>query len=299
MHRIDHPTNVEAKPAPLPQVRPGYFTRGDALTGQEATWVTADWANDIQENIAQVIEAALLELEKGNGGQLLAAIRMIASQVGMPIGIPFPWMGAVATIPANCVPVMGQSLQRTLYPVMAAHALGSGMIVSDADWLALPIHRTKFSAGDGIATFRLPDLRGEVIYAADLGRGVRSASIGDWLVDEIRSHAHSGATDQGGDHQHTGSTSYQGDHNHGNGIFTRLLRPPYEGSITGSDTVASGSEQAVGPGDSAEIVPAGGHLHSFSTDTAGRHAHTFTTSAYGGIETRQRGVGYPFIMRVK
>lgn len=299
MHRIDHVTSVRDKPAPLSAADPGFFSRGDPLTGQEATWVTADWANDVQENICSVIESAGIALVKGDGAQLLQAIQKIASLVGMPIGIPFPWMGVASTIPANCVVVMGQSLQRSLYPAISAHALGSGIIVSDSDWLALPIHRTKFSTGDGLSTIRLPDLRGEAIYAADLGRGVRSAGIGDWLADELKGHGHTGSTDQSGSHQHTGSTSYQPDHTHGNGIYTRLLRPPYGGSLTGSDTEGSGSEQAVGAGDSADIVPAGGHGHPFTTDWAGQHIHPFTTNNAGGAESRQRGTGYPFIMRVK
>lgn len=46
-------------------------------------------------------------------------------------------------------------------------------------------------------------------------------------------------------------------HNHNNGGYTRLLRAPYPGSLTGSDSTGSGSEQAVGAGDSADIVGSG------------------------------------------
>jgi len=45
-------------------------------------------------------------------------------------------------------------------------------------------------------------------------------------------------------------------HNHINGDFSYLLKPPYAGSLTGSDTTNSGSEQAVGAGDGGSIASA-------------------------------------------
>jgi hypothetical protein len=71
-------------------------------------------------------------------------------------------------------------------------------------------------------------------------------------------------------HTHTFSTTTDavGNHNHGNGIYTRLLRPPYGGSLTGNDTIGSGIEQAVGSGDSANIAAAGAHSHTLSGTTA-------------------------------
>ena len=46
---------------------------------------------------------------------------------------------------------------------------------------------TRFGAGDGVNTFQLPDLRGEFIRGADLGRGVdRDRVMGSWQEDAIR-----------------------------------------------------------------------------------------------------------------
>ncbi|MDN8050307.1 hypothetical protein QZN20_23830 [Burkholderia multivorans] len=320
MHRIDHATAVPTKPAPLAGGTPGFFDRGDPLTGRMATYLTADFANDVQENLCKAIEGAGIQLEKGDGTQLLMAILQLSNRAGLPIGVPVPFIGTPDKIPSNCVVAMGQTVLRSDYPTITSFALGSGVVVDDAAWLASPIHRTKFSRGDGATTIRLPDLRGEAIYGADLGRGVRSAAIGDWLAGDMQPHVHAASTGAAGSHAHNGTTDSQGIHDHGGATgsagawnpapdgFTRLLKPPYVGSITGSDTTASGDEQAVGPGDSADIlatpahqhgIPAAGpHAHNFNTSTAPDHTHPVTVESSGGTETRQRGTGYVFIMRV-
>ncbi|WP_321821225.1 MULTISPECIES: hypothetical protein [unclassified Burkholderia] len=320
MHRIDHQTAVAERPAPLAAGAPGYFGRGDPLSGKPATFLTADWGNDVQENICQAIEAAGIDLSKGDGRQLLLAILALSNRAGLPIGVPVPFIGTPDKIPSNCVVAMGQTVLRSDYQTITAFALDSGVVVDDASWLGSPVHRTKFSLGDGATTIRLPDLRGEAIYGADLGRGVRGAAIGDWLAGDMLPHIHGASTGASGGHAHTGSTDSQGNHDHGGETgaagawdpapdgFTRLLKPPYVGSITGSDTTNSGTEQAVGPGDSADILPAtdhrhgipaaGLHFHNFNTSAAPDHDHTVTINSAGGTETRQRGTGYVFIMRV-
>lgn len=70
MHRIDGPgATVDNR-----------FTDGDPVGGVQATMVTDDWANDVQENICKVIEGASIALDKGNATQLKDAIAaMIAA----------------------------------------------------------------------------------------------------------------------------------------------------------------------------------------------------------------------------
>lgn len=320
MHRIDHATAIAEKPAPEPAGPAGYFYKGDALRAIDATWMTADWANDVQENLCTAIEAAQIALQKGDGRQLLMAIKYFATTAGLPLGVPVPFIGTLSMIPSNCVAVMGQTIPRASYPDITTLALASGVIVSDDVWMAQSVHRTKFSFGDGASTIRLPDLRGESIYGADLGRGIRQAAVGDWLDGDMPPHVHSATIDAAADHFHTGYTDSRGDHNHGggtgfagrhthvNGNASRLLVPPYVGSITGSDTTNSGTEQAVGPGDSSDMVEAndhnhsipadGQHIHAVTTNPSGSHSHTATIGSAGGKESRQRGVGYIFIMRV-
>jgi len=64
MHRIDGPgATVDNK-----------FTDGDPVGGVQATVVTDDWLNDVQENLMAVLTAAGVAPVKGNSGQLLASI---------------------------------------------------------------------------------------------------------------------------------------------------------------------------------------------------------------------------------
>ncbi|MEW5893392.1 MAG: hypothetical protein AB1697_09655 [Pseudomonadota bacterium] len=67
MHRIDHAT---AAPGNL-------FTEGNPATATPATTVTDDWLNDMQENLAQLVEAASIALVKGDGTQVTDAIQAL------------------------------------------------------------------------------------------------------------------------------------------------------------------------------------------------------------------------------
>lgn len=75
MHRIDGPG---ATPNDL-------FTEGSPTGGVPATVVTANWLNDLQENVCQVIEGAGLTLTKGKYDQLLLAIQQIAGDTELPL----------------------------------------------------------------------------------------------------------------------------------------------------------------------------------------------------------------------
>lgn len=63
MHRIDGAGNLA-----------GMFTNGDPGIGQEATVVTADWANAVQEEIVGVVLASGATLSKPDNTQLLTAL---------------------------------------------------------------------------------------------------------------------------------------------------------------------------------------------------------------------------------
>lgn len=84
MHRIDHSTAVAALPAPAALGTPGYFTQGDPVNGVPATIVTKDWANALQEEVAAVVLAAGLTLDKANNAQLLTAITAMIAGAAQP-----------------------------------------------------------------------------------------------------------------------------------------------------------------------------------------------------------------------
>jgi len=214
----------------------------------------------------------------------------------------------------------GALLSRAAYPDLWAYAQTSSALVTEAQWAGG--NWGCFSTGDGSTTFRIPEARGEFPRCWDGGRGVDSGrGIGSFQATQNLSHAHvassaavgdhvhSAWTDAQGWHGHHGNTYGAGGHNHNNGIFSRLFRPPYGGSLTGSDQNGSGSEQAVGAGDSADIVGVGDHAHSFDTDGAGshghnvgiggagNHAHTIYINADGGNESRPRNIALSAMIR--
>lgn len=69
MHRIDTPTaDINNR-----------FIEGDPQTAVPATELSAEWFNDVQENLAQFIEAQGIALEKGNWTKLTQAINAASS----------------------------------------------------------------------------------------------------------------------------------------------------------------------------------------------------------------------------
>lgn len=80
MFRIDHATAAPVLPTPDPVGTQGYFTKGDPQNAIPATRVTQDWANAVQEELANAIEAQGLTLDKGSRGQLTQAILRAAGR---------------------------------------------------------------------------------------------------------------------------------------------------------------------------------------------------------------------------
>lgn len=80
----------------------------------------------------------------------------------------------------------------------AMNAAPSGYLVCNGAAVSRTAFATLFSrigtlygTGDGSTTFNLPDLRGEFIRGADLGRGVDAGRVfGSAQADELRSHTH-------------------------------------------------------------------------------------------------------------
>lgn len=70
MHRIDGPgATID-----------NLFTEGDPTQGMPATTVTGAWLNAVQEEIANVVDGAGIDLNKLDNTQLLAAIRRLINE---------------------------------------------------------------------------------------------------------------------------------------------------------------------------------------------------------------------------
>ena len=79
VHRIDDPTAVAVMPAPRAQGTPGYFTGGSPGSGGfAATVVRYEFMNMLQEELAAVVLAAGLVLDKTDNNQLFEALQKLA-----------------------------------------------------------------------------------------------------------------------------------------------------------------------------------------------------------------------------
>jgi hypothetical protein len=101
MHRIDNSTAVAALPAAAPIGTPGFFTGGNKPTGVAATRVDDDWCNSVQEEIANVVLAAGLQLSKVSNTQLYEAIQAIAYGANPDLSAYLPLSGGTLSNPGN------------------------------------------------------------------------------------------------------------------------------------------------------------------------------------------------------
>ncbi len=151
MHRIDTPDAVD-----------GLFQD----SGSPGTRVTDDWLNDVQENLALLIEGAGIALSKGDHTQLLDAIQSLAFRPGD-------------------------------YKMSAVEAAPTGWYVCDGS--------EKLISGDGPLYAAIGDQFGEAaegyfklppgglyMRALDNGSGNDPADpdIGDTYADQVGSHEH-------------------------------------------------------------------------------------------------------------
>lgn len=121
---------------------------------------------------------------------------------------------------------------------------------------------TRWGAGDGATTFNLPDIRGEFIRGADLGRG----------IDPDRQIG-SPQGDQNLEHDHDGTAVSAGAHNHG--VVRTAL-------VTNGILIVANQFTGTVPGFSQGLT-------NRTTGAAPAHTHTVTINQTG-TENRPRNV---------
>jgi microcystin-dependent protein len=138
--------------------------------GQRASQLTADWFNDVQENLCQLIEAAGIELVKGDYTQLYDALVALSASA-VPAGTMASF--AASSPPAGWLKCNGAAISRASYSALFAK-IG-----------------TTWGAGNGTTTFNVPDLRGEFLRGWDNGRGVDSGrAFASSQDDRLKDHYH-------------------------------------------------------------------------------------------------------------
>jgi microcystin-dependent protein len=230
----------------------GRFVAENVAQSLPPTAITAEWLNSQQEELASVVELAGMALDASSNRQVYDAILAIVAQAvggGVPPGTYVFTAASVA--PPGWLVADGSAVSRTAYAALFA-AIG-----------------TRYGVGDGSTTFNLPDPRGRVLRALDLGKGIDQGRIqGSEQASTLGSHTHSGTTGAGGSHTHPGTSS-----------SVNVLSPIGYGPNFALLAAGNGSHDVY----NYELTS---HNHSVTLDPGGTHTHNFETAATGGAETR-------------
>lgn len=182
------------------------------------------------------------------------ARRSTGAGVGVPYGVPLPFLGPDSAIPDGYIKPMGQTVSRTTYAKLFA------------------VFGTYYGAGNGSTTFVLPDLRGRALvglHEGDSDFGTLGQKVGakthTLTAAEMPAHNHPGTAASAGAHTHPlngGRAVVSTDA--GVNLYTR-------GAAFGSMNVISMAD-----GVSTTVT------EPTNTSSAGAHTHSVSTNNQGG-----------------
>lgn len=133
------------------------------------------------------------------------ALNEIKNRPSLPIGHTHIRGVARSHVPDGEIPLDGYTYNRADYPDLWKFAQATGLMITDAEWLANPLKRVCYSSGNGSTTFRTPDYNGIQLNSLKslVMRGDGYAASGTALGDAIRDHNHilwTGRNDNSGYH---------------------------------------------------------------------------------------------------
>jgi microcystin-dependent protein len=191
----------------------------------------------------------------------------------VPPGAMIAYAGAAA--PDGWLLCDGTAVSRTQYAALFA-AIG-----------------TAYGTGDGVGTFRLPDLRGRFLRGTDHGAahdpdaasrtasgtgGSAGDSVGSFEAAAFASHKHNARATLPGVHTHIEIV-----------VLPGAPAGPYNGPAS---TTYTGDAQYVGTAGVTDQW-----LTTLTTYNPGAHDHGITDDAVGGSETRPDNVGVNYIVK--
>lgn len=266
MQRINTPTKAANLFGPG---KDGFRAAGQA--GERPTQLSPDFLNEVQEELANVIEDAGLVLG-GSNDQLLTALVIHIKKWTNPTGKVA--MFARATAPAGWVRLNGGTIgSATSGASERANADTHDLFVllwNEFDNSICPVvgGRGTSAENDWAANKKLtlPDDRGYSWRAWDNGRGVDAGrGLGTYQADGNKAHTHTGTTASSGAHSH---------------------------SVYGQDTGDAATGSASNEVSNVEDAGSGAAYFSRSTSTAGAHTHAFTTDSSGNGEVTVKSRAY-------
>ncbi len=142
----------------------GLFTDGDdkAVPPVPRTMLRASVMNMLLKELCNLVEGAGLTLDDEQFDQVYKSIlALINSGGGGRVGeIITMAKSGFSDPPALCLPLDGSLVNRDSYPELWQFAQTEARLVSDPSWNSSLVNRPSFSSGNGLTTFRLPDVRG-------------------------------------------------------------------------------------------------------------------------------------------
>lgn len=153
------------------------FQAGNPTTGVQPTAFTAEWCDNVQQELVNAIEGSGASINPASKTQLLTAIQTLINAKAVPAGAVQHF--AMAAAPTGWIKANGAAVSRSTYAALFS-AIG-----------------TTFGAGDGTTTFNVPDLRAEFIRGLDDLRGVdANRTLGSAQIDAFQGHHHSFSSGQ-------------------------------------------------------------------------------------------------------
>lgn len=239
----------------------GFFQKGDPGTGTEATQVSADWLNAVQEELLNTIRAAGLSPSKTNRTQLLTAIQSLS-------------LSSVSTI----IPPIGS--------IIPFYDYNGGLTFDTSKW--------KYCDGStvtiaGIGSQTLPDLSNRYLvgFGTEGGGDIDSAA---WATSPVGNSGHTVNLQ----HSHTvnSHTHDLGNHNHDVGTLQfKTMQRGVSGALQGYDI--SGALSAIGSGVVNFTTGGASSVMAASTSGLKDYYTTSGTGDTGGPSTNTSGTASP------
>ena len=279
MHKIDSDQHVD-----------GRFVSEDALHGQGATQITAEWLNAVQEELIHAIALGAQPLDKNHNDQLKTTIANLFAQLRGGVPKHYGTLHALYDlIVGHYIPNAKKSSSidsangdtvATSAAVQQLHALAQRMtpigLISMWSGNRVPVHwhlcdGSTVTAGDGVKRM-LPDLRSRFIFGAqEMNKVGSSGGATNKNTSNAGAHGHGGGVgyttlnhNQMPKHRHA-SIDYK-DHRYSvNGASTG---PNIPGWHVDGKNIRSRKNMTSYEGNSYS------HNHSLSISSGGSHSHS-------------------------